>query len=291
MTKAIMPLMKLYFMSWWRGFIGPIFALVFPPLILFMLGQFTPFNTIAPSYILYCSLTLGIQSFAISFVQFRNSSLIKRIGQTPVTRKHFVLSLFLFNFLLILLSSIFIILVMWFYQEFNLVQTEVWSNAPIIKDGVVTISRISTSAKIIWENVQWLWVLAITIIGLIFSLSAGLFIATIGKTVERTNGLGLLALFCLTFLGGVFFPIELLQRAKVLEYWSLTTPMRYLSQALSWSFNNQFDLFKTFEVTKNVSKHIVTEVYQVGPIYLFFIMALIYSLILILFSIIKFKWE
>ncbi len=284
-------LMKLYFASWWRSFMGPIFVLVFPPLILFMLGQITPFSWIAPTYILYCALSLGVQSFAISLVQFKNSSLIKRIGQTPITRTQFVLSLFLFNFFLIILAGIFIIFIMYIYQEFNLVQTTAWKNVITMENNVPTVTRISVDAKIIWEKVQWFWVIFIASIGMIYSIALGLFLAVIFKTVERTNGAGLLALFCLTFLGGVFFPIEMMQRAKLLEYWSLLTPMRYLAQSLQWAFNGSFDFFKIFEVTKTVSKDIVTEVWSVAPIYVFLLLSLLYSAVLVGISIVKFKWE
>ncbi len=284
-------LVKLYFISWWRGFVGPFFAFAFPPLILLMLGQFTPFNLVAPTYILYCAVTLGVQSFSISLVQFKSSSLIKRIGQTPITRKQFILSLFLFNFFLILIASIFIVLVMFLYQHFDLVKTSVSSKFTSIEEGKTITTTLNISTKILWEKVQWFWVFIISLIGSVLSVSLGLLLGTFCSTAEKANGLGLIIYFVFSFLGGIFFPLSMMKRAIPLEYASLGTPMRYLSEALTWAFSGDFEWNKQFEITKSLSGQQITEVFQIGPIYMYFGFSLIFTLLCLIISIRKFKWE
>ena len=284
-------LIKLYFISWWRGFVGPFFAFAFPPLILVMLGQFTPFNLVAPTYILYCAITLGVQTFAISLVQFKSSSLIKRIGQTPITRKQFIASLFIFNFFLIIVAGIFITFVMFIFQEFNLVKTSISSTYSTIENGVRVTTNINISTKIVWEDVQWLWVLFISLLGSIVSVALGLLVGTLCNTVEKANGIGLIIYFVFSFLGGIFFPLSMMKRAKPLEYASLGTPIRYLAEALTWAFDGSFEWDKQFEITKTLSGQTVSEVYQIGPIYMYFGVALIFAIVCLLLAIKKFKWE
>ena len=287
----MLPLIKLYFMSWWRGFVGPFFAFAFPPLILIMLGQFTPYNVMAPPYILYAGITLGVQTLSIALTGFKNSSLIKRIGQTPITRKGFILSLFLFNILLILVAILWIIFVMFLYQQFNLVKLTIKIQNLVVENQQVSNQPLTISARILWSKVQWGWVAIIAIIGTILSTSIGMFLGTIAKSVEAANGLSLIVYFIFSFLGGIFFPLTLIKKAPPLEYSSLAVPFRFLSESINQAFKGNFAITNQFEITKSVVGGVVVSVYEIGPLYIYLAIPLVIAVILIILSIKLFRWE
>ena len=284
-------LIRLYFMAWWRSFVGPFFSLGFPLIMLFLLGQFIPYSSFAPTYLAYCAITLGVQSLSISLVQFRNSSLIKRIGQTPITRKQFIFSIITFNFVLIIIASLVTLFGMYLFQQLGIVKLEHFVQVVQVEGGKTSFVNKAISSSIIWSNIQILNVIVLQLVASFFSIALGIWLGTICSTAEKASGLGLTFYFILSFLSGIFFPLKQIQGAKALDSMSRAIPMRPVSEGLRDAFAGNFSWTDQAILTREVVGGEITKTLMIGPNWAWILYPIALGALLIIHSVIKFSWE
>ena len=284
-------LIRLYFISWWRGIIGPFFSIFFPLMMLFLLGQFVPYNVFAPTYVAYCAITLGVQSLAVSLVQFKNSSLIKRIGQTPITRKQFIFSIIVFNFILIIFAICTTLIGMYLLETINAVKIVHYTKVPEFVDGKLEFIEKAKDFSITWDKIQVKFVVMLAIIASFFSIACGIFLGTVCNSAEKANGLALIIYFIMTFLSGIFFPLSYIKNTKSLDFMSRAIPLRPVAQGLAESFKGEYDIFATTKLTTKVVSGHATEAVLIGHNWQWLFYPIILGIILIIISIKLFKWE
>lgn len=134
---------------------------------------------ILPGIVVMALMTSGIMATASGFVEERERGIYRRLSLTPVKR-HTILGGQLIQRYLV-----------------NLVQT-----ALLLTVGVLAFN-ISIKG-----NPFWVW-LAVTLGALCF-LSIGFLLTGLIKTARAANGISMVVFFLLMFLGGVFFPNELM---------------------------------------------------------------------------------
>lgn len=134
---------------------------------------------ILPGIVVMALMTSGIMATASGFVEERERGIYRRLSLTPLKR-HTILGGQLIQRYLV-----------------NLVQT-----ALLLTVGVLAFN-ISIKG-----NPFWVW-LAVTLGALCF-LSIGFLLTALIKTARAANGISMVVFFLLMFLGGVFFPNEMM---------------------------------------------------------------------------------
>ena len=112
--KAVFKLLNSYYI---KGFFGPFFVIVFPILLLFIMGNAMettaasiPFKGGAPDPKKYMQgviagimitslISNGLIGFPIMIIEFKKSTLMKRIGAANISKKSFFVSVLAYQFL------------------------------------------------------------------------------------------------------------------------------------------------------------------------------------------------
>ncbi len=217
---------KLYYSYYIRSFDAIFLTFVFPLLMLFMLGAVMPAQTLLPGLWLLPGITTAFFFLPKSLVHWRSSSLIKRIGITPIKPWEFIMSIFLVNLAIATAGFLMMIGVSAIINEvvpFFIAMPE------DLTAGANPEGSMATGA-FVWSKVDWLN----TIFGffnvMILSLATAFAIGMFAKSEGQAFGIGMTLYFVISFLGGVFFDLILINGIM---------PLKYTSMGLPWAWTTK----------------------------------------------------
>ncbi len=241
---------KLYAINFKNSKESIFFTFFFPVMLLLILGSIMPFKYIANGLLLVPTLVISLTTSSTILAEFKSSSIFKRIGTTKITKTQLILSLILFNVVLILVATLFLLAVI---AIFNQLKIGSFSYAEYV-DGIEVIQDMSINFSKV-NFFEWLYILLAILSTTFGLLSIGLFIGTKVKSVSGANMVSLMIYFPLSFLTGVFLDISMIKSSNVMNTISLMLLPR-------WTFEPIVELIAEGSFT-NVSHNFMI---YMGPI-------------------------
>lgn len=164
-----------------------------------MWGDIRAIDYILPGIIVMALMTTGIMNTAAGFVEDRGKGVYRRLSVTPLKKQYIIGAHLIKQYLIILVQSIILLVI-----------------------GVLAFN-IS-----IFGNYASFW-LILTLGGFCF-LAVGFALTVVIRTTKSATPLAMIVFFVFMFLGGVFFPIDIMPKA--LEYIADVLPSTNINDAM-----------------------------------------------------------
>lgn len=255
---GFIPLMKLIQKSFWRNFFGPFFVFIFPVIFISIVGSLMGYVEILGGIMAFSSVAISLISMPQLIYEFKNSSLLKRLGSTPIKPELFLFCLLLFYLGILILSII------WYFL-FSLIffGGQYWNNGFYVGDYKLKI-QYGTFLEIL-KNINWLGFIYGEFLLIITSLLIGIVIGICGKTSIFVQGAGMMVLLLSQFLGCMIIPVSIVREIEpiwymgyilspfkpsnniILESWNGTQSVTWTNTNIINIFNqssNPFDLYQ-----------------------------------------------
>lgn len=240
--KAVIKLINSHY---WNSKTEPIFTFILP---IFILGIFshisfsggvvtvvTAASTI-PGLIALMITSNSMQTVPTSIQSFRNSSLFKRIGSTPIKPWMFIVGCSLFYSAVFVFEICFmLLLVVIFFSNHNM---QLYPDDKAVYAG--------PAFMYIFKKVNWGGYVLSQIYTIILSIVMGLFIVSVTKSTMGAQGLGMAIFFLSMFLSGELIPLSNILGNQGLTVISYFSPFRYTNGLQYESFipsNSSFGSF------------------------------------------------
>ena len=212
----------------------------------------------------------GLNGLSVRLSQWKQSTIIKRIGSTPLKKWEFLASVIIFYINIMMFQTLWI--TTWAFIFFH---------SQIGLSGDIALSGSSYVIQL-----HPLFILISMFLTMIFAVSFGVIISTISRDVNTISSLAIMVFLPAAFLSGQYIPISTIDQSQVLSFISKIWPQRYLVEYLyhGWgavqvvSING---IQTAVDAVKWDSNAII-----LGAVY-----PLVVSILAILFSIKVFKWE
>lgn len=277
---------KLINSYYFKSFFGPFFVVVFPIIILFLMGNITYSNVIASfenknydlnhqetvaakqivkiatetvnqviAGVLFSSvLSSGFFGLPNVILEFKKSTLIKRIGSTNIKKSHFLLVAFFHQLLIITFSFIWI---------------------PTIGLLILGFNKYVDISKVSW-TINYFKTLPFLIVLYLLSLSIGLLIITLITSMIGAQTISNLIYFPISFLsGGMGTGQPNLSFTPILKYFSYALPTKYIVEPSFFVFNGGYE-----NLWNNLGHYS----------YIYPIIALVFIALFFTITSLKFKW-
>ena len=216
----------------WKGVIGPLFAFALPIIMLFFLGMTLGHEFYFPGGIAVSILTIGLVFMPQSIFEFKNSSLLKRIGTTPINPIKFLVVIILFNFIIMLVSIGLVFIFSFLVFQANLFESKL-NNIPAPSgEFYVGASWLEMLKSVHWGSFIYSILLAITL-----TMVVGILLASIAKSTLFIQGIGITILMITFFVGPAVLPIGMTTQIEVIKYSSYILPFKYPISLMIESFN------------------------------------------------------
>lgn len=215
------PLFGLINESFWRGIFGPFFAFVFPIIFIAILGSVLGYSQLLGGALAIAPMSITTTSMPTLMFEFKKSSLLKRIGSTPIKASSFLWVAILYYLMIIFASIVWCIV-------FSMLMFGIphWTSGEVVAEGIQNVkpALISMNFRQTLENVNWIgfiWgQLMLTIVGLVF----GMMLVAIFKSTPAIQAIGTTVLITSQFLTAMVLPIGTVREIE---------PLWYLGYALS----------------------------------------------------------
>lgn len=214
------PLFGLINESFWKGIFGPFFAFIFPLIFITILGTILGYNQILGGSMAISPMAITTTSMPTLLFEFKRSSLLKRIGSTPIRPISFVFVTIIYYLMIIMISIAWCLL-------FSLLIFGIsyWDTGKVVSDGgkylptVVAMTFSQSLANVNWGGFIWGQIL-LTLIGLCF----GMVLVSFAKSTVMIQAIGTTMLIISQFLTAMVLPLGTIRSIE---------PMWYLGYILS----------------------------------------------------------
>ena len=229
---VVFKLVNKYF---WKGMIGPIFAFGLPLIMLLLLGSMLGSELFFPGGAAISVFTIGLVFMPQSIFEFKNSSLLKRIGTTPINPTKFLITILLFN-LIVMISTIIIVFLFSFlvFQD-NLYESKIWPGSKVVNDGIteiVGIGWLETLANVDWGSFIYSMFLLI-----LLTMIIGLLIASVATSTLFIQSVGITLMMMGFYLAPAVLPVGMISSVDTLKYMGYILPFKYPVSLMVESFN------------------------------------------------------
>lgn len=221
--KAVIKLINQHY---WHSRTEPIFTFILP---IFILGIFSHISfsggavTIVtaaasiPGLIALMITSDAMQTVPSSIQSFKNSTLFKRIGATPIKPWMFIIGCAIFYSIVFAVEVCFmLLLVVIFFCGTNM---QIYpAETAIYKDPAFVY---------IFNDVNWGGYVLSQVYTIILAITMGLFIVSVTKTTLGAQGLGMSFFFLSMFLSGQLIPLSSILGNETLTVFSYFSPFRF----------------------------------------------------------------
>ncbi|MBN3534873.1 ABC transporter permease [Mycoplasma procyoni] len=235
--KAVVKLINAYY---WKGFFGPFFTIVWPLLIFLLLGNVT-YSTAIGNFkkanlsdeliqpqiyelakqiivgvLVSTIISNGLIGFSTVIVDFKKSTLIKRIGSANINKTIFMIATLIYQFI----WTLFVIL---------------W--VPLVGSLILGFNKYLDFS--VGFNFGLVAILPYIFLTFLVSVSLGFLIISLVKSTVAASSLANLIFFPISFLsGGLGTGKPDLTYAPILKYFSYIIPTKYSTDHLFSVFSN-----------------------------------------------------
>jgi len=154
---------------------------------------------ILPGILIMAMMTTGIMTSATGFVEERDRGIYRRLAVTPLKRQVIIGSQIVNRYFIIILQTIILLLI-----------------------GILAWN-ISISGN-------WFTIWILVTLGALCFLTVGFALTTVIKTTKSATPIAMIVFFVFMFLGGVFFPIDIMPEG--ISYISNALPSTHLNDAI-----------------------------------------------------------
>ncbi|MGL4343444.1 MAG: hypothetical protein ACRCRZ_02685 [Metamycoplasmataceae bacterium] len=304
--KAMLTLINSYF---WKSFFGPFFAFIFPLIFVAILGTMLGYNELFGGTLAISSMSVALTSMPQTIFEFKRSSLLKRIGVTPIKPWMFLLIISGFYFLVMIISTF------WVVGISSLIFIGNWDVGRVISDklvGTETINILAPSLSNIFANVNWGGFIFSIITNIIVGISVGFVLVSFAKTSIFIQAIGIPILIISQFLSAQVLPIDMVKSSEFMWYLSYLSPFKYSTGMMieSWGgipgapildgtniqtiingVSNPFNLNQIYEILDPNGKGNNIEIFNFTDKLLNILMPFIFSGVFYTISLKFFKWS
>ena len=229
---VVFKLVNKYF---WKGMIGPIFAFGLPLIMLLLLGSMLGSEFFFPGGAAISVLTIGLVFMPQSIFEFKNSSLLKRIGTTPINPTKFLITILLFNFLIMILAIVVIFLFSFLVFKDNLYESKIWPGSIVAPDEITEIVGIGWLETL--ANVDWASFIYAMFLLILLTMIVGLLIASIATSTLFIQSVGITLMMMGFYLAPAVLPVGMISSVDALKYMGYALPFKYPVSLMVESFN------------------------------------------------------
>lgn len=239
-------------------------------------------------------VSAGALTMPTCIMEIKTSVLMKRIGSTPIKPWMFIITTFIYYFIVIIIVTLWMLFITFLF--FGFLNFKVYS--PNTKDGYETIKGM----KLLFGNgyiqgneniptkyygVSWPSFIFSLLSMNFVSIFIGLLNVSTSKSTASSSIKGSMIYFISLILSGMLFPLTFITSNKILNIFSYMTPFRYSNSlvVVSWLNGNIFD---PFNIQKNIFD---TSGLNEVDIILSFVIPLVIIFISIIVMIKFFKWN
>lgn len=246
--QGVKPLLALTNDSFWRGIFGPFFAFCFPIIFIAILGSMLGYDAILGGALGISAMSISLTSMPQAIFEFKKSSLLKRIGATPVKPYMFLLITGCFYFGIMLLSVAWCII-------FSLLIFGIpyWNEGKVISSTFRPILDTNTGLptgeyykllalpfKDVLSNVDWLGLIWGQLMAILIGASCGMFLVSISKSSIMVQAMGVTILIVSQFLSAQVLPPAMIRDVDALWYLSYAiSPFKSSTAMIFSSWNGE----------------------------------------------------
>ena len=209
-SKALFYLINTTF---WNGIFGPFFSFVFPIIFITILGNMLGYNQILGGSFIVPSMSVAMCSMPQAIFEFKKSSLLKRIGVTPIKPSLFLFITSLYYFVAMFISIFWCILFSMLIFGINY-----WDTGKEIFSIANSTKIFAMNFKDTLNNVDWFGFIWGQTFSILIGISIGIFLASIGKSTISIQTTGISILITSMFLAVTVIPLGLVREEKAFWY-------------------------------------------------------------------------
>jgi len=212
----MLAMFNLLFGYWKKSFHSIFFGFVFPIILLAILVAVMGVNTnnpaqvLLPGIIMSSSPVLGIVTLAMTYSDFKQSIIIKRIGATPLRSWEFIVSILIFHVILIFVGSFWIL-------------------------GIGTALYHS---QIVFSYINWGYYLLAILLSAVMCSAIGIMIGMLAPDFKVANAFALLLYLPSSFLSGQYMPYSAIKNQTTLVIIAKILPFSYPVSIMNRGWNN-----------------------------------------------------
>ncbi|TPR53703.1 ABC transporter permease [Metamycoplasma neophronis] len=241
--NGVLSLINLHF---WKAFVGPFFAFGYPIVFVLMLGIIFGYEIVMGASITIGPVAIACVSLPTAIFEFKKSTLLKRIGATQIKPLTFLAYTAIYYFFIMILSGIWTALfaLMIFGPKY-------FNEGRILYEFNFLGEQIKTrsiSIKQMFKNIDWLGYIYSFIILTLVSISVGLFIVSISKSVLMIQAIGSSLLIISMFLTGQVLPLAQIANVEAMWYLSYITPFKSAITQNTMAFQGTGEISKIYDL-------------------------------------------
>ncbi len=239
------PLFSLINHSFWRGFFGPFFAFFFPLIFISILGTLLGYDQILGGALIIGPIAISVIVLPNAIFEFKESSLLKRIGSTPIKPLFFMLTIGFFYLILMIISLIWSLI-------FSLMMfSQYWDIGRVIVEAVVGTKPevLAPSFSEVLNIVNWGGVIFGQIMSMIVGVSIGIVLASFATSSMMIMGMGTIILISTQFLTGQVLPPSMIVEVDVMWYGGyFLSPFKAPTSIILESWNGSATVINDFQI-------------------------------------------
>lgn len=239
------PLLKIINIHFWKSIVGPFFAFGFPLIFVAILGTLIGYQSMFAALISISCIAVALAAMPQAIFEFKQSTLLKRIGITPIKPWMFLLTAAGYYVGIMIIGTIitFSLSLLIFMGNFD-VGKEIAKTTVTLPGGAPPLTDVPVlafSISDILANTNWGGFIWSLIMCIIISTSLGMMIMSVSKNIMMISGLGVPILILSQFLAGQVLPFSMLRPVDALWYMSYITPLKPAVSMLVQSSQGNFE--------------------------------------------------
>lgn len=207
MFQLLFGYFKKSFHSIFFGFIFPIIMLT---ILVAVLNNRNAAQTVLPGLVMSTSPVLGIVTLSMTYSDFKQSIIIKRIGATPLRPWQFISSILIFHVILIFIGSF-------------------WT---------LGIGAALYHSQINWGIINWGFIILAILLLSIMCSAIGIMVGILASDFKVANAFALLLYLPTSFLSGQYIPYMAIKGQPVLVIIAKIIPFSYPVSIMNRGWSN-----------------------------------------------------
>lgn len=306
--RSLLILINKYF---WRGYIGPIFAFVIPFILTLFIGRIIGPSLIVPGCFSIPTLCILLVFMPQSVFEFRNSSILKRIGATPIKPIKFLLAIGLFNAILVIISFLVLFVLCFAIFHDSLINEAPYFIKTTADISVPPFNYVAPSYMWMITHADWASFIYSQLLMIVLSILIGLFLSSVARSTLAIQTIGISILLVSLFVGPAILPINMVGTISVVKYFGYIIPLKYpislgieaftggtpnsivnITNSSIWNIHSSYYTMEIF----NSTNFVLTDAFQEKEIFneadkiLNLVMPWVWILIFLYLTICTFSW-
>ena len=248
------PLFSLINHSFWRSIFGPFFAFFFPLIFIIILGILLGYDQILGGALIIGPIAISVIILPNSIFEFKKSSLLKRIGSTPVKPLFFLITIGFYYVIVMIISLI------WSFIFSLIMFSQYWEVGRVISAATETVpATLAPSFSKVLSVINWGGLIWGHLMSIMVGVSIGIVLSSFAKSSVMVISIGTMILISTEFstgqvlppamvvgvdalwIGGYFISPFKSSTAIILESWNGSATVNDLFQ-VEFFTSNPFDL-------------------------------------------------